>query len=93
MGVFLKDPAAVLDYAVEWSPAYLASAAVTSSDWIIDPVEPAGITAAATLMSSTRTGAVLGGGVPGHVYRVVNRVRLSDGRLDERTIALRVEDR
>lgn len=93
MGVFLKDPAATLDYAVEWSPAYLASATITASEWMIDPSEPAGIEVTATLLSPDRTGVVLGGGVAGRVYRVVNRVLLSDGRHDERTLALRVEDR
>ena len=41
----------------------------------------------------TETGVTLSGGVPGHVYSIVNRVTLSDGRSDDRSITLRVEER
>ena len=93
MGIFLKDPAARLDYAVDWSTTYLNGATIIVSDWHVDPVETAGITVGATLVAPTRTGATLDLGVPGHVYRIANRVTLSDGRRDERTLSLRVEAR
>lgn len=90
MGIFLKDPAATLDYAIDWSAAYLGAATVTASDWTVEPV---GLTVTATLGGPAKTAAVLGGGVAGRVYRVANRVVLSDGRHDERSLTLRVEDR
>ncbi len=93
VGIFLKDPAARLDYAVDWSITYLNGATVAASDWHVDPAEPGGIAVASTVTAPTRTGATLEGGVPGHVYRIANRVTLSDGRADERALAVRVEAR
>ncbi|MFN3351855.1 phage major capsid protein, partial [Pseudorhodoplanes sp.] len=40
-----------------------------------------------------RSTATLSGGIAGHVYSLVNRITLSDERVDERSITLRVEDR
>lgn len=93
MGIFVKDPAARLDYAVDWPGSSLGAATIVASDWLVDPAEARGIAVAATLAAGTRTGATLAGGVAGHVYRIANRITLSDGRQDERTLAVRVEDR
>ncbi|WP_443028026.1 phage fiber-tail adaptor protein [Sphingopyxis sp. Root1497] len=40
-----------------------------------------------------RCAATLDGGEAGGVYRVTNRVTLSDGQIDERSLTLRVEER
>lgn len=93
MGIFLKDPAARLDYAVAWSTNYLNGATVSASDWHVDPVEAGGVAVSSTVTAPTRTGATLDGGVPGHVYRIANRIMLSDGRADERALAVRIEVR
>ncbi len=90
MGMFLKDPAARLDYAVDWSANYLGAATIAGSDWT---VEPAGATVSATVLTPTRTGATIDGGVPGMVYRIVNRITLSDGRSDDRALVIRIEAR
>ena len=90
MGMFLKDPAARLDYAVEWSATNLGTATIVSSSW---DVEPAGLTVSAQALSGSRTAATLDGGVPGLVYRVVNRIALSDGRSDDRALVIRIEAR
>ena len=93
MAFFLKDPGARIDYAVDWGAGYLHGETIAVSDWSVAPVEPGGVVPGSTLFSPTRTGATLEGGLPGQVYRVTNRVTLSDGRTDERSIALRVEQR
>ena len=90
MGMFLKDPAARLDYAVDWSANTLGTATIAGSTW---DVEPAGLTVSAEVASGTRTGATLDGGIPGLVYRVVNRIALSDGRSDDRALVVRIEAR
>ncbi len=90
MGMFLKDPAARLDYAVDWSATYLDAATIVASDW---DVEPPGITVSDATATATRTGATFDGGVPGAVYRIVNRIALSDGRRDDRALVLRIEAR
>ena len=90
MGMFLKDPAARLDYAVDWSANYLGTATIVGSDWT---VEPPGATVSATVVTPTRTGATIDGGVPGAIYRVANRITLSDGRTDDRSLVIRIEAR
>ena len=93
MGIFLKDPAASIDYAVDWGAGYLAGQTVTTSSWLAEPVEDDGVRIAAEIHGPTRTGATFAGGVPGNIYRVANRVTLSDGRVDERSLVLRIEQR
>ncbi len=93
MAFFLKDPSATLEYAVDWGAGYLAGQTISASRWSVAPDEPGGVAVMGSVGGATRTGATLSGGVPGRIYRVVNHVTLSDGRSDERGIALRVEDR
>lgn len=91
MSIFVKDPAALVDYAVDWAAGYLGARSIVASDW---DIRPAGALAlAAASIAGGRAVATLSGGVPGQVCRVTNRVRLSDGRSDERTLVIRVEDR
>ena len=90
MGMFLKDPAARLDYAVDWSANYLNAATIVGSEW---EVEPPGAIVSATVTTAMRTGATIAGGVPGTVYRIVNRITLSDGRRDDRALVIRIEAR
>jgi hypothetical protein len=39
------------------------------------------------------TSATLTGGLAGRIYRITNRITLTDGQIDERSISLRVEAR
>lgn len=93
MAIFLKDPAAVVDYAVDWQSAYLAGQTISQSDWSVVPEEPGGIAIAVVATAAGRSVATLVGGQRGHSYRLTNRVTLSDGRSDERSLDVRVEDR
>ena len=45
------------------------------------------------MATATRTAATIDGGVPGTIYRIVNRVTLTDGRTDDRSLVIRVEAR
>ena len=91
MGYFLKDPGSSVDYAFDWAAdGYLEGATVAASEWA---ATPAGLVVGAGTLAPTRTGVIVAGGSRGHVYRLRNRVTLSDGRIDERTLTLRVEDR
>jgi len=86
---FSKDPGAVLDYMWDWS------------DWLAtgDTIDSALITAASGIVldSSTNTTttatAWLSGGTAGQAYDVVCKVVTVDGRTDERTIRIVVEER
>ena len=93
MGIFLKDPAASLDYSVDWAAGYLDGQTITTSDWSVQPAEAGGISLAATITSPTRASVTLAGGIPGHVYRISNFVTLSDARADERQLTVRAEQR
>ena len=93
MTIFLKDPQAGIDYAVDWGQGYLQGQTITGSVWNVTPDDAEGVRVTGELGSATRTAATLAGGEPGKVYRVANRVTLSDGRTDERSVTLRVEER
>lgn len=93
MSLFLKDPGASLDWTVDWAAGYLDGQTISDSQWTALPEESGGIAVASTMLQPTRTSATLSGGVPGHIYRISNRVTLSDGRMDERALTVRVEER
>lgn len=93
MTVFLKDPEATLDYSVDWSAGYLDQQTITASQWSVVPNETGGISLSMATFGASRSGATLAGGLPGHVYRISNRVTLSDARSDERSLTVRVEQR
>lgn len=90
MAIFVKDPGATIDYAVDWSAGYLDGQTITGSEW---QVAPAGVSVLASAIDTGRTLATLSGGAAGTLYHVTNRVTFSDGRRDERLLALRVENR
>lgn len=92
MTYYLKDPGSRVDYAIDWT-GYLDGQTVAGSTWAVSPDEAGGIAIDAASHDLVRSAATLAGGLPGHVYSVSNRVTLSDGRIDERSIVLRVEQR
>lgn len=93
MAIFLKDPAAVIDYAVDWQTEYLAGQSIIASAWSVAPAEPGGIMVVSASHDAGRSQAMIGGGRQGAVYQLRNRVTFSDGRSDERSLDVRVEDR
>jgi hypothetical protein len=92
MSFYLKDPQARVDYAIDWA-AYLDGQTIVDSLWAIAPVETGGVAIEDESFEPARTAARLTGGITGHCYNVSNQVTFSDGTTDERSIALRVEER
>ena len=92
MSFYLKDPHSRVDYAIDWA-AYLDGQTIVGSLWSVAPVELGGIEIDEDSFLPDRAAARLTGGIVGHCYSVSNRVTLSDGTSDARSIALRVEDR
>jgi len=90
MSVLLKDPSAVLDYAIDWGRDYLDGDTLTASDWV---VVPSGLEIISSTFDTQISQLTLGGGVAGGVYRVSNHVTTSDGRQDNRSLVIRVEAR
>jgi hypothetical protein len=91
--MFLKDPEALLEYRVDWGAALGPSAEIATSNWEVRPAEAGGVSVTGTGLAGLIASARLGGGVPGHVYVVGNRILLADGTSDERSLTIRVEDR
>jgi hypothetical protein len=94
MSIFVKDPAASIDHAIDWDAGYLTGRGIAASLWSVLPsAGDAPLMLANPRVVGGRTAVTLSGGVAGRVYRVTNRVTLSDGSSDERTLAVRVEER
>lgn len=93
MTFLLKDPDSTLDYSIDWGSRYLGQDALGDSSWEVSPVEPGGLAIAGTEFDLTTARVKAGGGVPGHVYTLVNKVVLVSGLNDRRSITLRVEKR
>lgn len=94
MTLLLKDPDAVLDYAIDWGADYLAEDDLLSeSSWSVEPDETDGVVVVASSFEDRMSTIQAGGGVVGRLYRLANRVVTQSGRIDERSIMLRVEKR
>jgi len=91
--LYLKDPEAVVGYSIDWGFAYLGPLAIAASQWEISPAEAGGLIPAAQAHDLRSTSVSVSGGVIGHVYRLANKVTLSDGSSEVRSICLRVEER
>lgn len=92
----IKDPNATLDYPFDWT------------DWILDVLDavndhafiitnPAAATVPMTLVSSqfTATGLVTGyvsGGTPGQTHQLTCRIMTAAGRIDERTLHIKMKE-
>lgn len=93
MTLLMKDPDAVLDYSIDWGAEYLGEDLVADSQWSVTPDEANGVSVAASDFDGTTTTVKAAGGVPGRLYSLVNHVVLDSGRVDNRSIVLRVEKR
>lgn len=93
MTMMVKDPDSRIDFEFNWALVYPDGQAVLASGWTISPAEAQGIEIAASAHDLMQSTATLAGGIAGHVYRVTNRVTLSDGQIDERSMTVRVEER
>ena len=87
--VYLKDPAAILDYAFDWSTW------LTSGDSIVSAtvVAETGLTVDSSAASGTAVTAWLSDGEPGDLYGVTCQVVTPAGRVDERTMLIEVVQR
>ncbi len=91
--MFLKDCDARLDYRVDWRDACADGTTIAGSEWSVAPVHAGGIDVSGMAIGDGTTCAALGGGVAGCIYVIGNRVTFSDGRIDERSLVVRVEER
>ena len=87
---FVKDPDALLDYTLDWTP-WLGGDTIDSSVWILET----GITSPGNSVSSEqdKTTVWIQGGEAGSTYKATNRVTTAGGRTDDRTIIINVRER
>jgi hypothetical protein len=94
MSLLLKDPAAVLDYTIDWGAEYLAAdEMLAASEWSVIPDEPGGVSVAGSDFDASTSTVKAAGGIAGHLYSLANRITTGSGRIDERSIVIRVENR
>lgn len=93
MTLLLKDPEAVLDYAVDWAAEYLNVDVLAQSSWDVSPAEAGGVSIATSSFDTGVATVTASGGVPGHVYELRNSVVLQSGLADSRSVVVRVEKR
>lgn len=91
MQFYVKDPGAVLDYSINWAGGYLQGGeTLASSIWTIFPADMTQSSAANTTSVASIT---VSGGAAEQIYQLTNRITTSQGRTDERSITVRVEQR
>lgn len=93
MSHYLKDPQAQVNYRIDWGVHYLGEQLLSASDWQVSPQEDGGLTIIAHGREDRHTSVTVGGGIAGHRYWLTNRVTLSNGESDERSISFQVEER
>lgn len=84
-----KDPDAVLDYSIDWA-TWLDGDTISTSDWF---VVGSGLTVDSDSNSSTAATVWLSGGVLGRRYVVTNRITTAAGRIDDRSVAVLMEEK
>jgi hypothetical protein len=94
MSFLLKDPDAVLDYSIDWGAEYLDDGELlAASEWSVDPDESGGVSVVGSDFDASTSSVKAAGGVAGRLYRLANKVTTASGRIDERSIVIRVEKR
>ncbi|WP_019052636.1 phage fiber-tail adaptor protein [Sphingobium xenophagum] len=91
MSLYLKDADSSIDHGIDWS-AHLAGQSIVASLWSVAPVEAGGLSVEASAFEGLRTSVRVSGGLIGRLYRLTNRVTLSDGQVDARSVTFRVEE-
>lgn len=93
---FTKDPDAVLDYHFDWTLWMANGDSIVNSVFIVTPGIVAGTGANGAPNASfttTNTTVWLFGGSSGQPYVVTNRITTAQGRTDDRSITIRVQNR
>ena len=88
--VFVKDPDARMDYAVDWGP-FLASTpgdAILTATWVDVPDE---LTVSDEGYDLGLHVAFVSGGQPMHTYRLTSRITTEQGRVQDDTLVLFIQ--
>ena len=90
MSTYIQDPSAKLDYAEDFSQWLPTGDSLSTATWTV----PSGLTQpqTATLVGAKAT-VWLAGGTVGQVYTVSVHVVTAQGREDDRSFTVRIQDR
>jgi hypothetical protein len=83
---YTQDPSAVLDYTIDWSQE-LAGDSILTSTW----TAPVGIVIDHTEVTASTATVWLTGGTVGSEYEVKNHITTNGGRVDERSLWIRIQ--
>lgn len=86
--MFLKDPNATLDYVINWT-SWLAGDTIASSAHTV----PTGLTLVSESETTTHTTVWVSGGTAGQKYEIICRITTAAGRIEDRTIELKIVER
>jgi len=87
--LFIKDPDAVLDYAVDWT-TWLDGDTIVASTWILDE----GITEHTNTTFTTKNTILwVSGGTVNMAYLAVNHITTAAGRENDQTIRLQIREK
>jgi hypothetical protein len=91
MNVFAKDPAAQIDFTHDWAADYLdGEETIVASSW---SVQPDGLVVEGAVSTASTATVTISGGTAGCLYRLGNEITTSAGRIDRRSIGVRVQSR
>lgn len=85
-----KDPNATLDYSIDWSEWLASAESITCSIWTRSATDLKQENEQLTTSVATIW---LSGGSVGAIYTVANKIGTSGGRIDERTVSIKVQQR
>lgn len=85
---FVQDPQATLDYNLDWS-LWLDGDTITLSTWVVESP----LVGQSESEASGTTTIFISGGTAGNNYVIANKITTASGRVDERSIELRIRNR
>lgn len=89
----VKDPNATLDYTWDWSAWLVEAGNDTIVSQQILASTPAGLSIGSPTQSLGKVTVFISGGAAGTKYQVTCRINTAGGRIDDRSIYLKVKDR
>ena len=84
--VFEKDPDALKDYTINWGDNWLGTDTLATSIWDIE----SGIREVSDTFDDDEATVWISGGVVGQTYTLRNRITTAGGRIDDRSIYIRI---
>lgn len=91
MAVLVKDPQARLDYAIDWSDYLDDGESIVTSAWLVAPAGE--LVCSGDSVTGTVAQVMIEGGGLRQTYVLSNRIATSLGRIDDRSLTIRVQER